>query len=635
MSEDNVREVQKPKDGSDGAVGSKVHSEAQEDRSTASAMTDKASLDKLTSNLSTLDPKREGGNITVALNSPYQGALTREGLLGAPPAGDGQPKPGGDGKGGTKPATDAQGLIKTDGKIDLPPKPENMSAADYERMSKAVEALNKNLNDPKNQLTDQQRKNIERSAEQMLGNKNLDGSDRRPPLDPKEATKVLEQANIMFEKRAEISQNFKGQLSDARQNQLIDSMTYSVANPNRFNQGANNTCNVTASEKAEMMQKPGAQAERFVSMYTSKDGFVSYPDGNGGKFSVQIDRASLIPNREADFADKKPGSGARNAYAQALNHGDVNAVTQQHGEFYTSGAREFNGDTGERLHKGSFAGAIRRRDDGRIENSPAFGVDDVDKLLKMTGTGHIAADQDRFGGRRGAGIINVDAGDPKSLDRAWEQNGGKPMVIAVDTNSDMFRSATDVGGKTKGGGHVITLVDRRESPPGSGKYEYLSQNSWGDPYNGWVSGDAVASAMNPRKGDRSGNTGQGDGGGSAENWGEQRYRRPKDGGTSGGAATQGDGSGYGWNNKPQRDADGIKSGDQYKQELDQRKKIMEEEEQRLKDAQKKRALDEQEKQLLESIQKQKDLLIKQEEEEKKRQERLRRMNGGDSGGKPQ
>jgi hypothetical protein len=173
------------------------------------------------------------------------------------------------------------------------------------------------------------------------------------------------------------------------------------------------------------------------------------------------------------------------------------------------------------------------------------------------------------------------------------------------------------------------LADRRESPPGSGKYEYLLQNSWGDKYNGWVSGDAIASAMNPNKGDRSGNippAGQGDGG-SGANWGDQKYHRP----TTKDSATQGDGSGYGQGNNPKRDSDGIKSGDALKQEMDQRKKIMEEEEARLREAQKKRTLDEQEQQLWNNIQKQKKEQMEREEEEKKRQELLRRMNGGDGG----
>jgi hypothetical protein len=583
-------------------------------------------FNKFSSNLNELNPQLQGNRVTVDNPDPYKNVKGPDGLaLSAPPTTDG------------KIATDDKGLIKTDGKIDMPSKkPDGMSDADFEAQRKQVEALNAHLNDPKSQLTDQQKQDLERSAEQMINNKNPDGSERKPPLDPNEATKVLEQANRMFDKQDVITGNG---FSVQDRNLAVTAMVHDVANPNHANQGMNNTCNVSAAAKAEMMTHPGEQAKRYVDMFdneTNKDKngmFVNFPDGNGGTKKVYYDRESITPDNEAKFAANNVGGGARDTYMQGLNHLYVNSVTQDRGEFYTDHRPEFDGDTGERLHQGGFDGAVRMKRDAegklttRPETSPAMVAEDVQKVLNEVGAGHMAADYSRFGvGQNNGGVLSVQGGDAASLDAAWKANGGKPMVIAVDTNSAMFQSATDVGGKTTGGGHVVTLADQRVNPE-TGKTEYLLQNSWGDKYNGWVSSDAIASAMNPRSanGDKSGivpPAGKDSGGGSGADWGNQTYHRP--GPASGGDQTSGDGKSYGQEKAPQRDSSGIKTDTDRTQEMDYRKQLEQEREQREAQLKKEEQLE------LERVARERARKAQEEldEADRKRLDEQRRLNGG-------
>lgn len=583
--------------------------------------TNEGSLNRLHEGLTGLNAQRGAdGRITVDNPNPYP-ALRGDGLSAQPDSAVRTPD--------NAVVKDANGLIKTDGRVDMPAKkPDGMSDQDFENMRTQVEALNAHLNDPRAQLTDRQRQDMERSAEQMLSNKNPDGSERRPPLDPKEATKVLEQANRMFDKQDVITANG---FTVQDRNLAVTAMVHDVANPNHANQGLNNTCNVSAAAKAEMMTSPGAQAQRYVDMFANESNrdangmYVNFPDGNGGTQRVYYDRNSIVPDKEAKHAADNIGSGTRDAYMQGLNHLYVNSVTQQRGEYYTDGKPEFEGDTGERLHRGGFNGEVRRDQNGRIETSPAMVAEDVQAVLNKIGAGQMAADYTRFGvSANNGGVLRVEGGNRESLDAAWQANGGRPMVIAVDTNSAMFNSATNVGGKTEGGGHVVTLVDQRVNPE-TGKTEYLLQNSWGDKYNGWVAGDAIASAMNPRAagGDRSGIVPPAGRGGdeSNPNWGEQPYHRPgKDS-----SQTSGDGRSYDQEGAPKRDSSGIKTDGDRQAEMDYRKKLAEEEEQRLRQEQQKKDKEEQERLEREA----RDHKLKDEEQQRKEfDERMRRMRGG-------
>jgi hypothetical protein len=602
------------------SVNSDVVTDSQQGVSGA-AQNDTQSFSQFHNNLAALNPQVQGENVWVNPNTPEIYQVKGDGVTLSQPPTDGGPAVQQSGQGETA-LNDAGGFrvmpnhgienhnqAATDGKITVPSeRPANMSPEQYEKLKQEAAALEQHLANPENKLTEQQRQDIERSAEQLINNKNADGSDRKPPLDPAQVAEVLKQTNRMFTDVKIDEQN--GGRSDTAgftssdRNTAATAMIHDIANPTHANQGLNNTCNVTAAMKAEMLTNPGAQTQRYVDMFANNN-----VDQTGMRYTmvgdqkVYYDKGSIIPDNEAHYAaNGKQGSGARDAYVQGMNHLYVNAVTQERGEFYSEVRTTREGDTGERREVGRFgSGLYATKPDGTIDASPAMGAQDVQNIMNKIGAGSLAADSSRFG--PGANL-NVTGGDPASLDRAWQANGGKPMVIAVDTGAAMFNSATGVGGK--GGGHVVTLVDQRVNPQ-TGQTEYLMQNSWGEKLNGWVTAEAISSAMNPRNGDRSGNpTPQGgdgaqprnDGGGSSANWSEQNYVRPGGGGAQGGDAASGgssDGSNYGQNNNPRRNSGGILMDEAAKAERDYQERLKQDEEaQKLIKEAKQRQLEEEE-----------------------------------------
>lgn len=91
-------------------------------------------------------------------------------------------------------------------------------------------------------------------------------------------------------------------------------------------------------------------------------------------------------------------------------------------------------------------------------------------------------------------IFIVETG--QQLDAAWVANHEEPLIVAVKCSAKMFQPSGE-------GGHVVVLSERRdaEQPGKSSKYEYRLLNQWGKdndgrPRNGWVTGDAMVSAMN-------------------------------------------------------------------------------------------------------------------------------------------
>ncbi len=94
------------------------------------------------------------------------------------------------------------------------------------------------------------------------------------------------------------------------------------------------------------------------------------------------------------------------------------------------------------------------------------------------------------------------------LDKAWDNFGGQPLIVAVNAITHMFMSDEDIKAMQSEnnfmGGHVVVISERRDRKEGKGKtsqHEYKLLNSWGcddtgSPRNGWVGADELVSAMN-------------------------------------------------------------------------------------------------------------------------------------------
>ncbi len=205
---------------------------------------------------------------------------------------------------------------------------------------------------------------------------------------------------------------------------------------------------------------------------------------------------------------KKSGvdSGARDQYIAGLNHIYANFYDQQsltpRGSMYYSQERQNprTGDTGERLRTPNFTGTALP-DERQPESSPGptatfDGIAYIEECLSQ-GKSNLVGGKIMSDGWRDPKIYVVL--DGKDLDAAWDANGGGPVVIGVDCRANMFGYKSD-----RFAGHVVVLSERRDMTQGSGRtsnHEYRLLNSWGldnngGVRNGWVSADAVASAMN-------------------------------------------------------------------------------------------------------------------------------------------
>ncbi len=421
----------------------------------------------------------------------------------------------------------------SDGTINIKPDvTQEVSAKVKADIAQEVAKLNQHLKDDakdgRHHLSEDQRADLELSAERLVSNKNPDGSPRNPPLDAAEIAKVLHQANRMFDRTDSIlaNKNAKGEpLTKEERNLAVVGMIHDIADPLHAGQGLNNACASNGAAKAEMLIKPGEQARRMGDAYTNEsEGSpnVKNEDKNG-KFilmdtskpaaapgnKVYYDLDSIRPDKEAAYAAKHNDGTFRDGYMQGLTHIYANSETQKRGEFYKEVRTKEPGDTGERLMKGGFNGPMLMEPvpkdappgtKPKPVMNPRLTGDDVANLNERLGIGKLAINFEGMGIKppHAGNMRDVKTSTGADLDLAWKENGGKPMVIAVDSNAAMF---IDAAGGGKGGGHVVMVSAQRYNEK-TKENEYFLHN-WGEKNSGWVSGDALASSMNPAKGDRS------------------------------------------------------------------------------------------------------------------------------------
>jgi hypothetical protein len=201
--------------------------------------------------------------------------------------------------------------------------------------------------------------------------------------------------------------------------------------------------------------------------------------------------------------------GARDQYIAALNHMYANYVMQQvrapqgAGSFcYLQETPGRSSDTGERLtypdfKSGQYYPSAQQPEDDPGTAASFDGMAYIEKSLSGGKANLLGGQPFRQSWQDPAIYLVVTGHD---LDAAWDANGKGPLIIGVDCRASMFGSGT--GDRIEG--HVVVLSERRQKRDGPGRtsnYEYRLLNSWGRDNdgrlrNGWVSGDAAASAMN-------------------------------------------------------------------------------------------------------------------------------------------
>ncbi|HEY9678759.1 MAG TPA: hypothetical protein V6C76_12170 [Drouetiella sp.] len=210
------------------------------------------------------------------------------------------------------------------------------------------------------------------------------------------------------------------------------------------------------------------------------------------------------------MANSGINKGSRDQYVAGLSHLYANDVNQRLANcFYTQGPKSFWGNQvqsdGEKVHINKFTG-------------PEFGGDNPGLAATVDG---IAFMEESLNGKpylavgsEVARMMPYQDKDVKAvatgadLDKAWDDWGGQPMIVAVNAYTSMFMDDDDLrylrSHDRAFGGHVVIISQRRDRQSGEGKtskHEYKLLNSWGyddsgTPRNGWVGADELVSAMN-------------------------------------------------------------------------------------------------------------------------------------------
>ena len=233
--------------------------------------------------------------------------------------------------------------------------------------------------------------------------------------------------------------------------------------------------------------------------------YVTALHNDGNSQLQETDEISIAFKKVASRRKSGIDCGARDQYTAGLNHIYANFYDQQvqapGGRVYYSQEKQNlrRGDTGERLRSPTFSGSALP-DDRQPDCSPGptatfDGIAYIEECLSQ-GKANLVGGSVLARLWKDPKIYVISNG--KDLDAAWDSNSGGPLIIGVDCRANMFG---DKGSRFAG--HVVVLSERREMNQGnaSSNREYRLLNSWGldndgRVRNGWVSADAVASAMN-------------------------------------------------------------------------------------------------------------------------------------------
>ncbi len=217
-------------------------------------------------------------------------------------------------------------------------------------------------------------------------------------------------------------------------------------------------------------------------------------------------------DKNNDVQGSGVNSGFRDQYVAGLNHLYANAVNQRLANcYYTQGMKSIWAgramSNGEKVHVNKFTGP----DIGSGEGGPGLAAT-IDGIAFMeeslNGKPYLVVGQElaKLMPYQNQNVPAVSTG--ADLDKAWDNFGGQPLIVAVNAHTHMF-FPDDVlqqlyADNNYIGGHVVVVSERRARKEGKGKTsqnEYRLLNSWGcddsgDPRNGWVGADELVSAMN-------------------------------------------------------------------------------------------------------------------------------------------
>jgi hypothetical protein len=255
-----------------------------------------------------------------------------------------------------------------------------------------------------------------------------------------------------------------------------------AAEPSRIDNGYHKTCNVASVESRTYTMYPAAAAKLVADVattgeYTSADGTV-----------IKVDRASLSPDDEA--AHNPPRDGGRSYASQIFQVTAVNVFWQRQvrdpqGNMVPKGSIRyeqqpvrFKPDTGERLV--SYAQGKRtdvRNRKGEVIRQPHLRTNDVVEVSNQI-TGRAESDVlVENTNKPDNGYRTLDAGSEQELKNLLvdlEQKGKLPVIVAIHTGNEPFKSDSRLTTSSAGVWHVLTVTD---IDPATGKVSV--DNQWG------------------------------------------------------------------------------------------------------------------------------------------------------------
>ncbi|MBS1955062.1 MAG: hypothetical protein JST89_12820 [Cyanobacteria bacterium SZAS-4] len=267
----------------------------------------------------------------------------------------------------------------------------------------------------------------------------------------------------------------------------------------------------TSQLSSSALDKPtsdGAHGAKGSKVKVSYDVRSLHNDGTSSKEKSAEVMWALAKSDKFEMAGVN--KGLRDQYVAGLSHLYANDVNQRLANcFYTQGPRAIWAghaqSNGEKVHINKFTGP----DFGGDGPGLAATIDGIAFMEEsLNGKPYLVVGQElgKLMPYQNEGVPMVATG--ADLDKAWDDFGGQPLIVAVNAVTHMFMADEDIKAMHAEnnfmGGHVVIISERRDRKEDKGKtsqHEYKLLNSWGcddtgAPRNGWVGADELVSAMN-------------------------------------------------------------------------------------------------------------------------------------------
>ncbi len=332
------------------------------------------------------------------------------------------------------------------------PQAERLRVADASRgENPAVTAsADRLLGDAASKMNEHQRAEFQQEMKGFISQAELKN------VSPQEITRTLDATAKLLEGQG------ANPLDDTKRAWLALSLMHNVGHADRIDQGAHNTCNVTAISKVLMTEDPAKVAEMVSS--TALNGYYQAPDGK----RISIDAKSLRPDEEAAGGETKDDK--RNYATQVFDVVSINNYWQrQHPPFSYVQREPLNAsDTGERLLNAW--GKETRDENGKVLDHPNLDCRAMQEIGREVGIKETFLIANAKTAEPAGAVID----SPEEL--ATRIKGmlaeGHPAMLFVEAGNKLFTGKFD--GNAGEGWHVVT-VDSYD--PSTGKFHM--SNQWG------------------------------------------------------------------------------------------------------------------------------------------------------------